>query len=118
MNAVRFGQTLSKEALFRFGVTAAACVAAMIVGPFIVTYDNPLTTTLVIAAIPVFLVAIINPFDADRRNPISRAPRCEAVLQVLPHRLYPRCFMEYGNRSSASATRDRLFQAGHIIKKL
>jgi hypothetical protein len=61
MNAVRFGQTPSKEALFRFGVTAAACVAAMIAGPFIVSYDNPLTATLVIAALTVFLVSIINP---------------------------------------------------------
>jgi hypothetical protein len=60
MNAVRFGQTLSKEASFRFGVTAVACVAAMIAGPFIVSYDNPLTATLVIAAITVFLVTIIN----------------------------------------------------------
>jgi hypothetical protein len=61
MNAVRFRQTVAKEALFRFGVTAAECVAAIIAGPFIVSYDNPLTATLVIAAITVFSVAIINP---------------------------------------------------------
>jgi hypothetical protein len=58
MNAVRFGQTLFKEALFRFGVTAAACVPAMIAA-FIVSDDDPFTTTFVIAAITVFLVAII-----------------------------------------------------------
>jgi hypothetical protein len=61
MNAVRFRQTPSKEALFRSGVTAAACIAAMIAGPFIVSYDNPLTATRVIAAITSFLVAIIRP---------------------------------------------------------
>jgi hypothetical protein len=60
MNAIRFRQTLSKEASFRFGVTAVACVAAMIAGPFIVSYDNPLTATFVIAAITLFLVTIIN----------------------------------------------------------
>jgi hypothetical protein len=49
MNGIRFGQTLSKK------------VAPMIGGPFIVRYDNPLTTTLVIAAITVFWFAIINP---------------------------------------------------------
>jgi hypothetical protein len=61
MNAVRFRQTPSKKALFRFGVTAAACIAAMIAGPFIVSYDNPLTATRVIAAITIFLVAITSP---------------------------------------------------------
>jgi hypothetical protein len=45
INGVRFGQTLSKEALFRFGVSTAACVISMVAGPFIVSYDSPLRAT-------------------------------------------------------------------------
>jgi O-antigen ligase len=61
MNAVRSGQSLDKEARLAFVVPAVGCVVAMIAGWFIVGYDNPLTGTLIIAAIAVFLVAIFNP---------------------------------------------------------
>jgi O-antigen ligase/polysaccharide polymerase Wzy-like membrane protein len=60
MNAVRSGETFDK-APRRFVGPAAGCVAAMIAGWFIVSYDNPLTATLIITAIAFFLVAIINP---------------------------------------------------------
>ncbi len=61
MNAVRSGETLDRVAPKRFVLPAAGCVAAMIAGWFIVSYDNPLTATLIIVAIAVFFVAIINP---------------------------------------------------------
>lgn len=61
MNTVRSGETLSKESLIRLIFPAAGCVAAMIAGWFIVTYDNPLTAALIVAAVTVYLVAIINP---------------------------------------------------------
>jgi hypothetical protein len=45
----------------RFGLPVAACVAAMIAGWFIVSYDNPLTATLIVAALAVFFIAILKP---------------------------------------------------------
>jgi hypothetical protein len=61
MNDVRSGQTFHREALTRFVAPAAGCVAATTVGWFIVRYDNPLTATVITAAIAIFLVAIFNP---------------------------------------------------------
>jgi hypothetical protein len=61
MNAVRSGETISKEPLIRLIFPAAGCVAAMMAGWFIVIYDNPLTAALIVAAVTVYLVAIINP---------------------------------------------------------
>jgi O-Antigen ligase len=62
MNAVRSGQSIDKKTPLRFGVVpAAGCVAALIAGWFIVSYDNPLTATLIVAAITIFVLAILNP---------------------------------------------------------
>jgi hypothetical protein len=61
MNTVRSGETLDKESPMRFVVPAAGGVAAVIVGWFIVRHDNPLTATVIIAALTVFSVAVMNP---------------------------------------------------------
>src|SRR5690349_8418863 len=61
MNGVRSGQTLDSGAWLRIGVPVAGFVAAGIAGWFIVCYGNPLTATLIIAAIAAFLIAILNP---------------------------------------------------------
>jgi hypothetical protein len=61
MNTVRSREALDKEGATRFVVPAVGCVASMIAGWFIVSYNNPLTATLIIAASMLFLVAIINP---------------------------------------------------------
>jgi O-Antigen ligase len=61
MNAVRSGQSIDKGASLRTGVSVAGSLAAGIAGWFIVSYDNPLTATLIIAAIAIFLIAILNP---------------------------------------------------------
>lgn len=61
MNAIRSGQSIDKGASLRIGVSVAGSLAAGIAGWLIVSYDNPLTATLIIAAIAIFLIAIINP---------------------------------------------------------
>jgi O-antigen ligase len=61
MKPVRSRQTLDETAPTRLVIPAAGCLAAVIAGWFIVRYDNPLTASLVIAAIAVFLAAIIEP---------------------------------------------------------
>src|SRR5258708_16199180 len=61
MNAVRSGQSIDKGASLRIGVSVAGSLAAGIAGWFIVSYDNPLTATLIIAAITIFVLAILNP---------------------------------------------------------
>jgi O-Antigen ligase len=61
MKPVRSRQTLDATEPTRLVVPALGCLAAVIAGWFIVHYDNPLTASLVIAAITVFLVAIIEP---------------------------------------------------------
>jgi hypothetical protein len=61
MKTVRSRQTLDETGPTRFVVPALGCLAAVIAGWFIVHFDNPLTASLVIVAITVFLVAIIEP---------------------------------------------------------
>jgi hypothetical protein len=61
MKSVGSRQTPDETAPTRFVIPAIGCLAAVTAGWFIVRYDNPLTATLVIAAIAAFLVAIINP---------------------------------------------------------
>src|SRR5258708_12066973 len=61
MNAVRSGQSIDKGASLRIGVSVAGSLAAGIAGWFIVSYDNPLTAILIIAAITIFVLAILNP---------------------------------------------------------
>jgi hypothetical protein len=60
MNGLRSRQTDNGTSL-RVGVPVAGFVAAGIAGWFIVSYGNPLTATLIIAAIAAFLIAILNP---------------------------------------------------------
>jgi len=61
MNAVRSGETFSKESLLRLIFPTVGCVAAIIAGWFIVEYDNPLTGALIVMALTAFFVAIVNP---------------------------------------------------------
>jgi O-antigen ligase len=61
MKLIRSRQTLDEAAPTRLVIPVAGCLAAVIAGWFIVRYDNALTASLVIAAIAVFLAAIIEP---------------------------------------------------------
>jgi hypothetical protein len=61
MNLIRCRQGLIRDLPRQFVILATSCIAAVIAGWFIVRCDNPLTGTLVIAAVAGFLVAIINP---------------------------------------------------------
>jgi hypothetical protein len=60
-NALRSGLTPGNGAPLRFGVVAVGCIAAVIAGCCIASYDNPLTATLIIAAMAIFAIAILNP---------------------------------------------------------
>src|ERR1700693_5468098 len=61
MNFLGFRETLLTAVPSRLIVPALGCVLALIAGWFIVSYDNPLTATLIIAAAASFVTAILNP---------------------------------------------------------
>jgi hypothetical protein len=61
MNFLGSRENLNVAVPSRIIVLALGCVLALIVGWFIVSYDNPLTATLIVAAAASCITAIFNP---------------------------------------------------------
>jgi hypothetical protein len=61
MTPVRHGKTVDLAAAFKFVLPVMACALAITAGWFIVSYDNPFTTTILLVAAAMVMVVLVNP---------------------------------------------------------